>query len=73
MEEFHAQGGPVVAVCFDEVKGRAVEEIRLLKASPWTAPLLHLVIGQLLAYETAVRLRRTVDRPRSRAKSVTVS
>ncbi|HXH10134.1 MAG TPA: hypothetical protein VNP04_10290 [Alphaproteobacteria bacterium] len=68
-----ARGGPVVAVCFGEVKGHAVEEIRLPKASPWTAPRLHLVVGQLLAYETAVGWRRNVDQPRSPAKSVTVA
>jgi glutamine---fructose-6-phosphate transaminase (isomerizing) len=73
MEEVHARGGRVIAVDFDDVCGHVDEEIRLPKASPWIAPLLHLLAGQLLAYETAVALGRNVDRPRSLAKSVTVS
>jgi glucosamine--fructose-6-phosphate aminotransferase (isomerizing) len=39
---------------------------------PWLSPLMTVVPLQLLAYETAVRLRRDVDRPRNLAKSVTV-
>jgi glutamine---fructose-6-phosphate transaminase (isomerizing) len=73
MEEVHARGGRVIAVDFDDVCGHVDEEIRLPKASPWMAPLLHLLAGQLLAYETAVALGRNVDHPRSLAKSVTVS
>jgi glucosamine--fructose-6-phosphate aminotransferase (isomerizing) len=67
MEEVHARGGRVITFGFDEVRGHVDEEVRLPKASPWTAPLLHLLAGQLLA------LGRNVDRPRSLAKSVTVS
>ena len=48
------------------------EQIRLPKAPPLLAPLLHLVALQLFAYFTAVALQRNVDRPRSLAKSVTV-
>jgi glucosamine--fructose-6-phosphate aminotransferase (isomerizing) len=70
--EVRAREGKVIAFACDELPG-VDEEIRLPKASPWTAPLLHLVAAQLLAYETAVALGRNVDRPRSLAKSVTVS
>jgi glucosamine--fructose-6-phosphate aminotransferase (isomerizing) len=73
MEEVHARGGKVIALGFDDVRGHVDEQVRLPKASPWIAPLLHLLAGQLLAYETAVALGRNVDRPRSLAKSVTVS
>jgi glucosamine--fructose-6-phosphate aminotransferase (isomerizing) len=73
LEEVHARGGKVIALGFDAVGGSVDEEIRLPKVSPWVAPLLHLLAGQLLAYEMAVRLGRNVDRPRSLAKSVTVS
>ncbi len=73
VEEVRARGGMVIAFGFDEAQGRFDEEVRLPKASPWVAPLLHLVAGQLLAYEMAVKLGRNVDRPRSLAKSVTVS
>jgi glucosamine--fructose-6-phosphate aminotransferase (isomerizing) len=72
MEEIHARGGRVIAFGSDDVRGHIDEEVRLPKTSPWMAPLLHLLAGQLLAYETAVALGRNVDRPRSLAKSVTV-
>jgi glucosamine--fructose-6-phosphate aminotransferase (isomerizing) len=73
VEEVHARQGKVIAFSFDDARGRFDEEVRLPKASPRIAPLLHLLAGQLLAYETAVALGRNVDRPRSLAKSVTVS
>jgi glutamine---fructose-6-phosphate transaminase (isomerizing) len=73
LEEVHARSGKVIAFGFDDIGAHADEEIRLPKASPWVAPLLHLLAGQLLAYEMAVVLGRNVDRPRSLAKSVTVS
>jgi glucosamine--fructose-6-phosphate aminotransferase (isomerizing) len=73
VEEVRARQGRVIAFGFDEARGSFDEEVRLPKASPWTAPLLHLLAGQLLAYETAVALGRNVDRPRSLAKSVTVA
>jgi len=41
------------------------------KTSTMTAPLLHLVAGQLPAYGTALLLGRNIDRPL--AKSVTAS
>ena len=73
VEEVRARKGKVIALSFDEAEGCFDEEIRLPKASPILSPLLHLVAGQLLAYETAVALGRNVDRPRSLAKSVTVA
>jgi glutamine---fructose-6-phosphate transaminase (isomerizing) len=73
MEEVHARGGRVIAFGSNDVRGPVDEEVHLPKASPWIAPLLHLLAGQLLAYETAVALGRNVDRPRSLAKSVTVA
>lgn len=73
IEEVRARKGNVIAFCFDEVPGRFDEEIRLPKAGTLIAPFLHLVAGQLLAYETAVALGRNIDRPRSLAKSVTVA
>jgi glucosamine--fructose-6-phosphate aminotransferase (isomerizing) len=73
VEEVRARGGRVIAFTFDEAPESFDEEVRLPKSSPWVAPLLHLLASQLLAYESAVMLRRDVDRPRSLAKSVTVS
>jgi len=73
VEEVRARRGKVIGFSFDEARGSFDEEIRLPKAPSMIAPLLHLVAGQLLAYETAVALGRNVDRPRSLAKSVTVA
>ncbi|MHA2135687.1 MAG: glutamine--fructose-6-phosphate transaminase (isomerizing) [Candidatus Thorarchaeota archaeon] len=47
-------------------------DICLPDIHPTLNPILHLGVGQLLAYHLAVRLGRNVDRPRSLAKSVTV-
>ncbi len=73
VEEVRARKGRVIAFSFDEARGSFDEEVRLPKASRLNAPLLQLLAGQLLAYETAVALGRNIDRPRSLAKSVTVS
>ncbi len=73
VEEVRARKGRVIAFSFDEACGSFDEEVRLPKASRWNAPLLHLLVGQLLAYETAVALGRNIDKPRSLAKSVTVA
>jgi len=73
LEEVRARNGRVIAIAFDPVPGGADAEILLPQASPVIAPLIHLIAGQLLAYETALVLGRNIDRPRSLAKSVTVS
>jgi glucosamine--fructose-6-phosphate aminotransferase (isomerizing) len=73
VEEVRARRGKAIVFSFDDTGGRFDEEVRLPKASGWIAPLLHLLAGQLLAYETAMVLGRNIDRPRSLAKSVTVS
>jgi glutamine---fructose-6-phosphate transaminase (isomerizing) len=73
VEEVRARNGKTVAFCFDDAPGCFDEEIRLPKCSPFVAPLLQLIAGQVLAYETAITLGRNIDRPRSLAKSVTVS
>jgi glucosamine--fructose-6-phosphate aminotransferase (isomerizing) len=73
VEEVRARKGTVIAFSFDEMGGPYDEVVLLPNTSRWTAPFLHLLAGQLLAYETAVGLERNVDRPRSLAKSVTVS
>ncbi|MGH7844140.1 MAG: glutamine--fructose-6-phosphate transaminase (isomerizing) [Candidatus Binatia bacterium] len=73
VEEVRARKGKVIGLGFGARSEIFDEMIELPKASRWIAPLLHLVAGQLLAYETAVALGRNVDRPRSLAKSVTVA
>jgi glucosamine--fructose-6-phosphate aminotransferase (isomerizing) len=71
-EEVKARGGYLIGSLADENGDLFDEQIRLPKAPPLLAPLLHLVALQLFAYFTAVALQRNVDRPRSLAKSVTV-
>ncbi|HWP58353.1 MAG TPA: glutamine--fructose-6-phosphate transaminase (isomerizing) [Candidatus Acidoferrales bacterium] len=72
-EEVRARRGKVIGFGFGPRPEHFDEWIELPQAARWTAPLLHLVAAQLLAYETAVALGRNVDRPRSLAKSVTVA
>ena len=71
-EEVKARGGHLIGSLTEENGEIFDEHIRLPKAPPLLAPLLHLVALQLFAYFTAVALQRNVDRPRSLAKSVTV-
>jgi len=75
VEEIRARSGFVLGIHFDERgKNRNLfsEELILPPVSPILAPIIQLVIGQLFAYFTATSLKRTVDRPRFLAKSVTV-
>ena len=72
-EEVKARGGYLIGTLTDENGEVFDEHIRLPKAPPLVAPLLHLVALQLFSYFTAVALQRNVDRPRSLAKSVTVA
>jgi glucosamine--fructose-6-phosphate aminotransferase (isomerizing) len=75
-EEILARKGFVLGFHFSEKlrkEKRFSRDILLPKTDPFIAPFLHLIAGQLLAYFTAVTLKRNVDRPRSLAKSVTVA
>ncbi len=70
IEEIKARGGSVVTIttkkveeCINIVVPETVEEV---------LPLIYAPVYQLLAYYTAVRLGRNVDKPRALAKSVTV-
>jgi len=75
VEEVRARSGFVLGIHFDEGsknKDLFSEEIILPNVKPIVAPFVQLVIGQLLAYFTAISLKRNIDKPRSLAKSVTV-
>ncbi|WP_193172622.1 glutamine--fructose-6-phosphate transaminase (isomerizing) [Nisaea nitritireducens] len=50
----------------------ADDVIRVPQASPFIAPILHVVAMQFLAYHTSSQLGLDVDKPRNLAKSVTV-
>ena len=73
--EIRARSGFVLGFHFEErQKNKELfsEELILPKVPPLVAPLLQLVLAQLFAYFTATSLKRTIDKPRSLAKSVTV-
>ena len=70
-----ARGGPIVGILFrGDEKGLALldHHILLPRVEPEVAPLLEIVIAQLFAYFSALKLERTIDKPRNLAKSVTV-
>jgi glucosamine--fructose-6-phosphate aminotransferase (isomerizing) len=56
----------------DSIASEGDVSIGVPSIHPWLTPLLTVLPLQLMAYETALRLGRDVDRPRNLAKSVTV-
>ncbi|EKE05253.1 MAG: Glucosamine-fructose-6-phosphate aminotransferase, partial [uncultured bacterium] len=76
VEEVRARKSPVLLLVNEEVDFDSQELTNDVMFVPKTIeilePLLNTVVLQLLAYYTAVKLGRDVDRPRNLAKSVTV-
>ena len=72
-EEIKARGGQVIGFCFENDQKLFTEEVLLPSVPKLIAPFVHLIVGQLLSYFTAIALKRNVDKPRSLAKSVTVA
>jgi len=73
IEQIKARGGPVIAVTSADIpEGLADAVIRVPKAEPELEPILFNIPLQLLAYHTAAKLGRDIDKPRNLAKSVTV-
>ena len=76
LEEIKARGAPVIALSDASDTKRISELADHLLTAPYIDPLLQpIVLGinlQLLAYYTALALKRDVDQPRNLAKSVTV-
>ena len=74
LEEVRTRGGPLLAVGALSAAERA--HVDACITTPGESELidgfLQIVAGQYLAYWTAVRLDRSIDRPRALAKSVTV-
>jgi glucosamine--fructose-6-phosphate aminotransferase (isomerizing) len=74
MSEIKARGGPIYCVSnsSDPRIAAVADSVWLLPATrEELAPFLSILPLQLLAYETALALKRDVDRPRNLAKSVT--
>ncbi|MEJ2667339.1 MAG: glutamine--fructose-6-phosphate transaminase (isomerizing) [Deinococcales bacterium] len=75
LQEVRARDGTVIAVASDGdtvIAEHADEVLYVPHVHELLSPIVNVVPLQLLAYETAVRLERDVDRPRNLAKSVTV-
>ena len=75
LEEVKARGGPVIGLVFeDDKRARRLLDfsIELPAVSPLVAPFLQLIVAQLFSYFTALKLGRSIDKPRNLAKSVTV-
>ncbi len=75
LEEVKARGGPVVGFVFKgDRQARTLLDhfIELPEAPATVAPFLHLIFSQLYSYFIALKLDRSIDKPRNLAKSVTV-
>jgi len=75
IKEMKARGAPVIAIgCEGDLEVPDIVDIFIgLPAVPvFVQVLTSIVVIQLLAYYTAVALKRDVDKPRNLAKSVTV-
>jgi len=76
LQEARARGGQLVV--FTDAAGAARMEklaarlVVLPDVHPFTAPILHSIAVQMLAYEVALLKGTDVDQPRNLAKSVTV-
>jgi len=74
LHECKARGAKIILI---HEKGDPIGEegdisIPVPAIHPWLTPLLTVLPLQLMAYHTALKLGRDVDRPRNLAKSVTV-
>lgn len=72
IQEIKARDGAVICITSDRPVKECDANIVAPKCSEIVSPLVFAPIYQLLAYYTAVKLGRNVDRPRALAKSVTV-
>ncbi|MEE8358302.1 MAG: glutamine--fructose-6-phosphate transaminase (isomerizing) [Candidatus Hydrothermarchaeales archaeon] len=72
IQEVKARGGVVIGVTCGKAIPSCDVNIVAPTCSEIISPLLLSPVCQLLAYHTAVKLKRDVDKPRSLAKSVTV-
>jgi len=75
IEEVKARQGPVMAFLFaDDAQAKKTVDryIELPPVPNSVAPMLELIVAQLFAYYSALKLGRSIDKPRNLAKSVTV-
>ncbi len=73
INEVRARGGRILVLALGDFQGaEGVESVSLPEVSEMLSPFVFASAFQLLAYYTAVKLGRNVDKPRALAKSVTV-
>ena len=75
LEEVKARNGPVLGFVFEnDLRAMQLvpDRIELPVVPATVAPFLHLIFAQLFAYFSALKLGRSIDKPRNLAKSVTV-
>jgi glucosamine--fructose-6-phosphate aminotransferase (isomerizing) len=76
LQEAAARGGRIMAFTddlgADRLKAFAERVVVLPRVGAFSAPILHAIPVQLLAYHVAVLKGTDVDQPRNLAKSVTV-
>jgi glucosamine--fructose-6-phosphate aminotransferase (isomerizing) len=76
LQEAAARGGRIMAFTDDvgasRLRAFAERVVVLPRVGPFSAPILHAIPVQLLAYHVAVLKGTDVDQPRNLAKSVTV-
>ena len=70
-----ARGGPAIGFIFedDEMAKNTLDQwVELPNVAEPMPPFLELIIAQLFSYFSALKLGRSIDKPRNLAKSVTV-
>jgi glutamine---fructose-6-phosphate transaminase (isomerizing) len=75
IQEVKARGGPVVGWYFENDLRAAQlvnDGLKLPQVPAPVAPYLQLILAQLFSYFSALKLGRSIDKPRNLAKSVTV-
>ncbi|MCB9808830.1 glutamine--fructose-6-phosphate transaminase (isomerizing) [Candidatus Nomurabacteria bacterium] len=75
LQQIKSRGAYTIVVCNekdDEVIKQADRAITMKYTHPDLRVIPHAIVGQLLAYNTALILGRDIDRPRNLAKAVTV-
>ncbi|MFI5235334.1 MAG: isomerizing glutamine--fructose-6-phosphate transaminase, partial [Gemmatimonadales bacterium] len=75
MREVQARGGRILAITSEgngDLSAIAEQQVAAPAASPLLAPVVTVILLQLLAYHVAIGRGCDVDRPRHLAKSVTV-
>jgi glucosamine--fructose-6-phosphate aminotransferase (isomerizing) len=76
IQEIRARGGLVIGVHDhkdESLRPSLDDEIVVPHTPALLTPFVHLTVGQMLAYHTALTLGRNIDKPRALAKSVTVA